>query len=357
MKFRYVEGMIENVDYVECPICHKRVRMITEKHTKLVHNLTKEEFKNKYPNQSLCCSDRRDLTSQKTKEQWKDEDITSRRIQSLRENGKSDSFKKKVSDNSKKMWKREGFKEVQSVKIQNGLLNSPIFSKKQSEMMCAFWGIDSNRVERAKSIKVGISNSDTFSKIHSEVLKREWSIPEKRDARIKNIKNALSLDTEKQRRSIYSKLYWSRQSSKLAQSMKIKAKWSTKEYAENVSKGYYRCKYVSSLGKIYYLKSSYELRVCRFLDKNNIDFEYEFKGFDYVYDNSRHTYYPDFYLKDYGLVLEVKPEKFITDDLVLAKFNVVKDLGYNIIFITEDEVFSESNFLDTIQTSTTILKQ
>lgn len=164
MKFKYVEGMIENVDYVECPICHKRVRMITEKHTKLVHNLTKEEFKNKYPNQSLCCSDRRDLTSQKTKEQWKDEDITSRRIQSLRENGKSDSFKKKVSDNSKKMWKREGFKEV-------------------------------------------------------------------------------------------------------------------------------------------------------------------------------------------------KPEKFITDDLVLAKFNVVKDLGYNIIFITEDEVFSESNFLDTIQTSTTILKQ
>lgn len=188
MKFKYVEGMIENVDYVECPICHKRVRMITEKHTKLVHNLTKEEFKNKYPNQSLCCSDRRDLTSQKTKEQWKDEDITSRRIQSLRENGKSDSFKKKVSDNSKKMWKREGFKEVQSVKIQNGLLNSPIFSKKQSEMMCAFWGIGSNREERAKSIKVGINNSSTFSEIHSEVLKREWSIPEKRDARIKNIK-------------------------------------------------------------------------------------------------------------------------------------------------------------------------
>lgn len=170
MKFKYVEGMIENVDYVECPICHKRVRMITEKHTKLVHNLTKE-------------------------------------------------------------------------------------------------------------------------------------------------------------------------------------------YAENVSRGYYRCKYVSSHGKIYYLKSSYELRICRFLDRNNIDFEYEFKGFEYVYDNSRHTYYPDFYLKDYGLVLEVKPEKFITDDLVLAKFNVVKDLGYNIIFITEDEVFSESNFLDTIQTSTTNLKQ
>lgn len=167
----------------------------------------------------------------------------------------------------------------------------------------------------------------------------------------------MSLDTEKQRRSIHSKLYWSRQSSKLAQSIKIKAKWSTKEYAENVSRGYYRCKYVSSHGKIYYLKSSYELRICRFLDRNNIDFEYEFKGFEYVYDNSRHTYYPDFYLKDYGLVLEVKPEKFITDDLVLAKFNVVKDLGYNIIFITEDEVFSESNFLDTIQTSTTILKQ
>lgn len=87
MKFKYIEGMIENVDYVECPICHKRVRMITEKHTKLVHNLTKEEFKNKYPNQSLCCSGRRDLTSQITKEQWKNEDITSRRVQSLRENG------------------------------------------------------------------------------------------------------------------------------------------------------------------------------------------------------------------------------------------------------------------------------
>ena len=52
--------------------------------------------------------------------------------------------------------------------------------------------------------------------------------------------------------------------------------------------------------------SNWEVIVAKFLDKNNIKWIRPLNGFEYIWNNSIHIYYPDFYLTDYNLYIEVK---------------------------------------------------
>lgn len=52
--------------------------------------------------------------------------------------------------------------------------------------------------------------------------------------------------------------------------------------------------------------SNWEVIVAKFLDKNNIKWIRPLNGFEYIWNNSIHIYYPDFYLIDYNLYIEVK---------------------------------------------------
>ena len=54
------------------------------------------------------------------------------------------------------------------------------------------------------------------------------------------------------------------------------------------------------------LDGSWELLVAQYLDFNNIKWERPHKGFEYIWNNDKHTYYPDFYLTDYNMYIEVK---------------------------------------------------
>lgn len=54
------------------------------------------------------------------------------------------------------------------------------------------------------------------------------------------------------------------------------------------------------------LDGSWELLVAQYLDFNNIKWERPNKGFEYIWNNDKHTYYPDFYLTDYNMYIEVK---------------------------------------------------
>jgi hypothetical protein len=47
--------LIENVDYVICPICKREFKRITSDHLKYSHNINRKEFIDLYPNQKLCC--------------------------------------------------------------------------------------------------------------------------------------------------------------------------------------------------------------------------------------------------------------------------------------------------------------
>lgn len=59
--------------------------------------------------------------------------------------------------------------------------------------------------------------------------------------------------------------------------------------------------------KNYLFDSSWEVLFAKFLDEHNILWIRNNKiSFDYIYENSMHKYYPDFYLPDYDLYIEIK---------------------------------------------------
>ncbi len=70
------------------------------------------------------------------------------------------------------------------------------------------------------------------------------------------------------------------------------------------------------------LKGSWEVMVAEWLDSNNIKWEHETKHFEYEW-NGKRKYYPDFYLPELDIFLEVKGYKTERD---LAKWKVVPNL-------------------------------
>lgn len=56
----------------------------------------------------------------------------------------------------------------------------------------------------------------------------------------------------------------------------------------------------------FYLKGSWELLVANYLDDLNIKWTNIFDGIPYKWNNSIHLYFPDFYLIDYNIFIEVK---------------------------------------------------
>ena len=70
------------------------------------------------------------------------------------------------------------------------------------------------------------------------------------------------------------------------------------------------------------LKGNWEVIVAKWLDKNEIKWEHETKSFDYEWNGIR-KYYPDFYLPDFDLFIEVKGYQTERD---LHKWESVKNL-------------------------------
>ena len=88
------------------------------------------------------------------------------------------------------------------------------------------------------------------------------------------------------------------------------------------------------------LKGSWEVKVAEWLDSQNVTYKVEHKGFDYVFENKTKKYYPDFYLPDYDVYVEVKGWKRdkdvakwsqFPDKLVIIDDTNIKELDdYNV---------------------------
>jgi hypothetical protein len=65
------------------------------------------------------------------------------------------------------------------------------------------------------------------------------------------------------------------------------------------------------------LKGKWELKTAKWLDKQNIKWEYEKYNFLYEWEGNEHRYFPDFYLKNLDVFIEVKGYKTDKD---LAKW-------------------------------------
>lgn len=67
----------------------------------------------------------------------------------------------------------------------------------------------------------------------------------------------------------------------------------------------------------------WELEVAKSLHSNNIRFTNIVDPFEYIWEDDVHLYFPDFYLSDYDIYIEVKGYKRERD---ICKWNVVKNL-------------------------------
>lgn len=71
------------------------------------------------------------------------------------------------------------------------------------------------------------------------------------------------------------------------------------------------------------MDSSWESIFANYLNQNNIKWVKNKKSFRYIFENEEHSYYPDFYLEDFNLYIEIKGQETERDK---AKYKVVDNL-------------------------------
>lgn len=97
---------------------------------------------------------------------------------------------------------------------------------------------------------------------------------------------------------------------KISASMKKVVKERPESYSASNVNG--RVKKAEYNGNIF--DSSWEVVVAKFLDDNNILWERPQNGFEYIWENDMHLYYPDFYIPSMDLYIEVKGYKRDRDE-------------------------------------------
>lgn len=106
--------------------------------------------------------------------------------------------------------------------------------------------------------------------------------------------------------------------------------------------------YTTQDGRELILRSFLECRVCKFLELNNLGFEYESFSIPYEWNGSVHQYIPDFYLLDENLIVEVKPSDRQDSENALAKMKASKEQGYNFIFVSDSDLKDYETLLNKI---------
>lgn len=85
------------------------------------------------------------------------------------------------------------------------------------------------------------------------------------------------------------------------------------------------------------LDSSWEVEVAKYLDSNNIKWERPKIGLEYIWENKKRIYYPDFYLPQYNMYIEVKGYERERDrckweslhNLIVIKKKEIDDINSN----------------------------
>lgn len=262
-------------DYVECPICGKKLMNMTS-HIK-AHGIEIKDFKIKYPNVDLVSESYRSKMSSKMKVVRNRDDV-----------------KAKTSENSKRMWGSSEFKD------------------------------------KMHKIHLEVQSDKDLQSRKSKTLKNTWKRQEVRNRIIDAQKKAQSLESEKERKSRQGKL-----------------NWESKEYRSKVRK--HRSVRILDNGEPMIFASSWEVKVSKYLDSLDIEWDYETLQFEYfTNDGKSHNYYPDFYLRDLDLILEVKPKHEIELEVNQLKFSSVVSCGRNIMYITQDDIVNIDTFKDKI---------
>lgn len=101
-----------------------------------------------------------------------------------------------------------------------------------------------------------------------------------------------------------------------------------------------------------FYRSSYELLFIRYCIDNNIEIlSAETKEFRvrYEIDGKKHFYYPDFYLPEFNVIIEIKPESMLLDNVVQEKMSAGSLRHENYCIITEEELENLEQFFKTLK--------
>lgn len=92
-----------------------------------------------------------------------------------------------------------------------------------------------------------------------------------------------------------------------------------------------KCWYQSPIAGRVYLRSTYELEYCRYLDQHKILWKQNTEGFEYIFEGKIHRYFPDFViLTEQPLYVEIKGFKRKNDEAKWKEFpHKLKVLYYN----------------------------
>jgi len=90
----------------------------------------------------------------------------------------------------------------------------------------------------------------------------------------------------------------------------------------------------------YKVKGSWELIVAQVLDKYNITWTNNVSGYEYYWNGTKHLYFPDFYLPEYNVFIEVKGYQRDRD---LCKW---KDFPYDLMILKENEINELKSFIN-----------
>lgn len=147
-----------------------------------------------------------------------------------------------------------------------------------------------------------VSNFISYNK-----KRKELSIPGTNQfikAKQMGLEVPLVSDETKKKLSIASKgrKYSDEQREKHSIRMKVIVKENPNSYSANNVSG--RTPIIEYNG--FYLKGSWELLVAKYLDKLGIKWTNILDGISYEWNNSTHLYFPDFYLTEYDMYIEVK---------------------------------------------------
>ena len=266
----------ENIDYVVCKICGTKKRIITQ-HLRCKHNMTKEEYIEKY-NSPVVCKARQDIQVERNKE--------------LNKMLSTDPYYVEL---------------MKQVRHRNALLPQVIEAKlvKWNEYLHS--ELNAERT-RQRMLDPYYQNLCTQGKLKSQ------KFHDQKSEQMKELSNK---------------------------------NWSNDEWKENHLKKMYdgnKKEYTDVFGNKVFFRSEWELKLHEYLISNEINYEYESLEIKYVYSGKEHKYFPDFYIESLNLVLEVKPQMFLNNNVNQIKRQATMLAGFNFKFVTEKELKDLNSF-------------
>lgn len=169
----------------------------------------------------------------------------------------------------------------------------------------------------------------------SAEAKQRWSEKCKQTGCNNTNMQPLTKEQLEKRRSVSNK-YWSslENREKFSRLMKQVVKENPDSYSKSNVSG--RCKLYEisdSSGKLVKVKGTWELKVAAYLNSKNIKWTNDIEPIPYKWNNSWHLYFPDFYLTEHKIFIEVKGYQTDRD---LAKW---KSLS-NLIVLKKSDILS-----------------